>query len=621
MSSGDWLSDWKRSQEKAGGSATAQRYASLSARHTGLLALQAQAGNRAVTALVSAQRKQLAGNAAVAALVSPLARPGSSASDASMLSAAKADTGGVSVQRIELTKTDEVQIKTLKKTAAKVAKQAKKRIRAFDAAEGARWRWLTDFPLSSKIPADQRDRFLSDLYQKLGTNASFEELENLRLALDAEWDGRLLPTKEALGDIRRPPQPSAPGPESRPIPNLADLLAAKERLRSSPGQTFVPLVTGPGRSTGGGTAGRLRPAPPMSDRTPVPGGGTQVTPRQVTPAREALPPLPFKKPAPRSLETPSATTAKQGPSRAVVGPGPRPGGTPVARSWSDFPQGLQRELLGMWAAWERREVDASSFYDNLYKRSSLKATVSSPSADQYVDSLKSQGLLGSTSESAAANSSTGYPIDKPHKGGGGMPRGRLYLNPHPQHIVDVYRFVSERIYPLPGVMWVKLADHAVAMTARDVIVVYVSPAPEHAGTEQDAVALLRDYQQTHRGHFLDEVPRLTERCLPGVGLGAEPPTPDALGTLAGQQWEAMSFEQREEAWISVGQYSFSTYRSNLIVRAIQDAGGVGGSVEKFKALVAEYFARAGIDVRDPARQGAPEPSIVDLLGLIRKVET
>lgn len=167
-------------------------------------------------------------------------------------------------------------------------------------------------------------------------------------------------------------------------------------------------------------------------------------------------------------------------------------------------------------------------------------------------------------------------------------------------------------------LWVKLADHETAMTVRDVIVVYISPADEHLGTEAEVGKLLSTYQGDNPGHFTDEVPRLTARLLPGVGVGAEPPTPDALGDLLTNHMEMMSYEERQQHESGVVQFSFSTYRSTLIVRAIQDAGGIGGDKKKFQALVARYFAKAGIDPSNPMRQGRPDPSVLALLGLVRK---
>ncbi len=282
-------------------------------------------------------------------------------------------------------------------------------------------------------------------------------------------------------------------------------------------------------------------------------------------------------------------------------------------AWSAFPPPVRQQLMEMWDEWQKGGVNAKNFYDDVYKRSALKQGMDVPSAGEYVKALDAQGLRGGTSEALVKGSSTGYPLELAHKGG--PPRSRVYLNPSPRHIADVYRFVKERIHPLPGVTWVKLANHPLAMTVRDVIVVYLSAAPQHAGAEQTVIGLLADYQKTHAGYFLNEVPRLTRNPLPGVGIGDEPP--GDLTAMVDKQFLAMSSEElRKHERADLG-FSFSTYRSTLIVRAIEDAGG---RLDKFQTLVADYFARAGIDPADPARQGPPAPSALPLLGMIREAD-
>ncbi|MGW5716238.1 T3SS effector HopA1 family protein [Amycolatopsis sp. NPDC003865] len=279
-------------------------------------------------------------------------------------------------------------------------------------------------------------------------------------------------------------------------------------------------------------------------------------------------------------------------------------------TWARFPEGARRQLMEMWHEWQRGEIDAAHFYDDFYKKSDAKRAMRVPSAGQYVDALAEQDLLGSTPKEQAADSRNGYPLMLGNKGG--SPRSRLYLNPHPRHVADVYRFVKDHIDSIPGVIWVKLADHARAMTVRDVIVIYLST--EHPGAEQAVVGALRDYQSRHAGHFVDEVPRLTRCLLPGVGVGDEPPNSDLVG-MAEKQAQAMTSEELDRHEIDFGSFSFSTYRSTLVVRAIQDAGG---RLDLFQSLVAEYFARAGIDLADPARQGPADPSALRVLGMVRE---
>lgn len=276
--------------------------------------------------------------------------------------------------------------------------------------------------------------------------------------------------------------------------------------------------------------------------------------------------------------------------------------------WATFPEPVRQQLMGMWAEWQAGKTDAKSFYDDVYKRSAVKAGMDVPSAGEYIEALDAQGVRGGTSDAQVKDSGTGYPLQLDNKGG--KPRSRIYLNPHPRHIADVYRFVKDRVHPLPGVIWVKLADHARAMTVRDVIVVYLTA--EHAGTEQAVAGLLAGYQKTHLDHFVKEVPHLTRTLLPGVGVGDEPPN-DALTVMLNEHLAKMTIEEREPLGSEEAGFSFSMYRSKLIVRAIEDAGGDVGT---FQSLVVDYFVRAGIDPADPARQGKPDPSAVPLLGMV-----
>ncbi|WP_290050565.1 T3SS effector HopA1 family protein [Amycolatopsis solani] len=280
-------------------------------------------------------------------------------------------------------------------------------------------------------------------------------------------------------------------------------------------------------------------------------------------------------------------------------------------AWTDFSPDARRQLMDMWAKWQQGGVDAKTFYDDFYKQSDVKQGMPAPSAGEYIDALDARKLRGSTSDEDIKNSRSGYPLQLADKGN--LPSTRVYLNPHPRHIAEVYEFVKARIHPLPEVTWVKLADHARATTVRDVIVVYLSAKD----AEKAVVDLLADYQRRYPGHFLDEVPRLTLRRLPGVGVGAEPPTPHELDKMLDQHFEEIGYDERQKHGRTSRQFSFSTYRSELVVRAIQDSGGV---VARFQSLVADYFARAGIDLANPDRQGTPDPSVLPLLDMVWKYE-
>jgi HopA1 effector protein family len=273
---------------------------------------------------------------------------------------------------------------------------------------------------------------------------------------------------------------------------------------------------------------------------------------------------------------------------------------------------VQSELTAIWNAWQRGEARESDFYDAFWKRSEAKSGLPRPSANQYVTDLKGYGVLGDTSEEQAKQSKSGYPLTLPNKGGGtGMPKERVYVNPHPACVAPVYRFVQDRIYGLDGVIWVKVADHALAMTVRDVIVIYIAADPDPAGTVDKIRSLFAEYQGTHRAHFVNEVPRLATPLLPGVAVGAEPPTPDEFGDLFTKRLETMEPDEKEHYDYGQGyQTSFSQYRADIVKRAIMDADGDFG---RYQQLVVDYLAVAGIDAVRSDIQGAAQPGIIDLL--------
>jgi type III HopA1-like effector protein len=452
------------------------------------------------------QLNRLAGNAAVSSLV---------------------------VQRMKLSDVDEAQLKALKTTERKLAKE---RIKKFDGSQGAQWNIATSFTSVSKVPERERGQFLAGLYRALANGEALEVLMDRRFALDLQF-GEILgkPTQEK-------PDPKLPPGKGGPVPSTGEVMSARLGLKPT---------------------------------------------KQGAPPRPARPELLKQKQVAPQLEKPPA-------------------------AWSSFPSGAQSQLMAMWNAWQRGETNATNFYDQFYKKSNLKPLPDSPTSNEYVGALKTQGLLGETSEADAKSSKSGYPLKLENKGG--TPKSRIYLNPHPRHIVEVYGFVKANMEPMDGVIWTKLADHDTAMTVRDVIVIYLSAKEEHAATQSAVLELLRSYQDSHREHFLNEVPRLTVKLLPGVGVGAEPPDFDPV---VDKYMHDLGYEGRQEVDRYELGFSFSTYRSELVVKAIEDSGG---EVAAFQQLVADYFDRAGIDPSDPATQKAPDPSIIPLLGFVQKRE-
>lgn len=113
---------------------------------------------------------------------------------------------------------------------------------------------------------------------------------------------------------------------------------------------------------------------------------------------------------------------------------------------------------------------------------------------------------------------------------------RIYLNVHPDHAVDVMRFVvTELLQPessrLPGapapaaapvkrgLTSAKLAGPRGLMTRADSMLIYACSLAD----VEWALGCLAEYQAEHGDHFLPDLPAATRPRLIGVSTAAEPP--------------------------------------------------------------------------------------------------
>ena len=118
---------------------------------------------------------------------------------------------------------------------------------------------------------------------------------------------------------------------------------------------------------------------------------------------------------------------------------------------------------------------------------------------------------------------------------GGSINERIYMNVHPNHAAEVIRFVveellkpdsSDRAAPgvdaaastKRGIVSAKVADPSGLETRADAILIY-------AGSLADvdwALGRLSEYQASHGGYFLKDLPAATRPRLTGVSTAAEP---------------------------------------------------------------------------------------------------
>jgi len=96
---------------------------------------------------------------------------------------------------------------------------------------------------------------------------------------------------------------------------------------------------------------------------------------------------------------------------------------------------------------------------------------------------------------------------------------RIYLNLHPDHAAEVMRFVVSDILKADhGVQSVKVATPAGLEQRADSALIYAASLED----VDWALGRLKEYQSTHRDHFLTDLPAATRPRLVGVSTAAEP---------------------------------------------------------------------------------------------------
>jgi hypothetical protein len=147
---------------------------------------------------------------------------------------------------------------------------------------------------------------------------------------------------------------------------------------------------------------------------------------------------------------------------------------------------------------------------------------------------------------------------------------RVYLNVAADHATEVLNAVVGRVvdHPqdFPGVVAAKLTGPSGVVRRADAIVVYM----ENQAASSRVLDWMRRYQAANPRFFQAATPQMTEQVLTGVSVGAEPVA-------------------------SAGGVSFGQLRSELIARAVTDAGQRGLSREQFGALVDQLFRGARIN--------------------------
>ena len=147
---------------------------------------------------------------------------------------------------------------------------------------------------------------------------------------------------------------------------------------------------------------------------------------------------------------------------------------------------------------------------------------------------------------------------------------RIYINVHPDHAADVIGFIVRELFqPGPegsrrGIVEAKLATPSGLSTRADSILIYAHPL---AAVDR-ALARLSEYQASHAGQFLKDLPAATRPRLIGVSTAAQPVASlkaDSFGSYLSMVAEAAMSQQPPPA-------DFAEFRKR--VRARMTADGV-----------------------------------------------
>jgi hypothetical protein len=420
-------------------------------------------------------------------------------------------------------------------------------------------------------------------------------------------------------------QPQLPLPGSKPRPRfVSPQPGPSPRTELTPPPRFgVPELP---------PQPRLVPPEPSSGRGP---GQTlqQPAPSVVPSARPVVPPRPRQtQPFPSSVAVEEAEHVSRPPKRPQPAP---PVGAQVRsvpqvlprRSepsaqgplWRDIPGDVQAALEEAYAAHLKSPYSShTQLYENWFKQSAKKGTKGP--GPQQVKAYEKQVLHHVPKLKPPGPGESYRYLDQ----AGTLPTLRIYVNPLPEHAAEVFADVTKLARNIPGYFASKLGDASVAHTARDVFVLYLD---ETLASDVDALSeatqkALGEYHRDNKEKFVDEVPRFTRAVLKGVGIGAEPPGDEALSTALSETpigTRATTSEGEPEehhlpgSWSGVPQFSFSTYRAQLIFEALQSTR----DAESYRRRILDNFAIAGIDARAPYLQGKlPSARVLYRLGIV-----
>jgi hypothetical protein len=152
---------------------------------------------------------------------------------------------------------------------------------------------------------------------------------------------------------------------------------------------------------------------------------------------------------------------------------------------------------------------------------------------------------------------------------------RVYVNASADHAPEVMDFIVKDILDnpsaYPGVEMVKISGPRAVAKRSENIVIYTSGSE----ASENVLRTIADYQNTHAGHFMKSVPKMTDQKLPGVALAAEPPS------------------------VYNGRESFGSLRAKLIANAASEAKSKNFDQTGFHDLVRLRFEQAGLDPLNP----------------------
>jgi HopA1 effector protein family len=409
-------------------------------------------------------------------------------------------------------------------------------------------------------------------------------------------------------------QSQLPFPELKPQPQLPS-------LGSKPPPRFASPQSGPSPRT------ELTPPPPLfgvpelgpRSRRALPEPPLPPGPRQTQPSPSSVDveePEHVSKP-PKRPQPPLPVGAQARSARQAVPRQPEP--SAQGPLWRDVPGDVQQALDEAYAAHLKSPFSShTELYENWYKQSAKKGA-KQPGPEQ-VEAYEEQVRRHVPQIGPPVPRESYRYLDQAVQ----LPAVRIYVNPLPEYAAEVFANVAKLARSIPGYFGSKIGDASVAHTSRDVFVLYLDGklASDGDALGKATVKALGDYHDRNKDKFVDEVPRFTRAVLKGVGIGAEPPGNEALSTALteapiGTRATTSEGELEEHhlpgSWSGEPQFSFSTYRAQLIFEALQSTRDPGS----YRRRILDNFAIAGIDARAPYLQGKlPSARVLYRLGIV-----